>query len=210
MSLYSSLNCSLAPHWLLDFYLPDTVPCPHSSQSNPINYEYIISAQNLQRLFISLRTLWPSRFHIRWPANLFNFLFCPTSLLEVSSFCLGLFHVEKAKPTFTQPLHLHILCLWSSSQRYFLDSPTSIRFLLECPLIPISLLLLAQPIKIAPFASLSIPSSLSYFFSQYLSLLAYYTIYCLPSPTAIRATWYQELPFAHCYNPAPRPVPGTR
>lgn len=77
--------------------------------------DHVISAQNLLQPFISLRTLWPSRLHIVWPlANLFDSIFCLTSLLKVHPIHPGLLHLENTKHAST-----HILCLWSSSKRHF-------------------------------------------------------------------------------------------
>lgn len=116
VSHHFSLNCSLAPYWLLGFHhLSDIVYCPHSSHHDPINYEteHVISSQKLLPPFISLRALWPSRLHIVWPlANLFDFIFCLTFLLKVHPIYPGLLHLENTNHAST-----HILCLWSSSKR---------------------------------------------------------------------------------------------
>lgn len=117
-------DSSFLPELFIGFILASWLPplanivyCSHGSQHVPINYEteHVISAQNLMKHFISLRTLWPSRLHIVWLlANLFDFIFCLTSLLKVHSIHPGLLHLENTKHDST-----HILCLWSSSKRHF-------------------------------------------------------------------------------------------
>lgn len=156
MSHNFSPNYSLTPYWLLGFHhLSDIVYCPHGSQHDPINYEteHVISAQNLLQPFILLRTLWPSRLHIAWPlANLFDFIFCLTSLLKVHLIHLTLLHLENTKHAST-----HILCLWSSSKRHFVWL-TSIKFLLVCLSFQIYLLILVQHIQnLTLFVSFFIP-----------------------------------------------------
>lgn len=137
------LNCSLVPYGLLGFHhLPKIVYCPHSIQHDPINYktECVISAANLLQPFISLTVLWPWRLHILGPpANLFDFIVCLTSLLKVHSVHPDL-HLANAKHVFS-----HLLYLWSSSQSYLLDSPTSVRFLLECSFIYSYIFIIPRP-----------------------------------------------------------------